>query len=104
MQPRTRKAGSGMAVYDPSTENMALMYSRVPGRQTVPRAELWALYNIMLKLAPNTTYTLYIDARDVLTGLWARSKHYSAGNNGDLWSRIYDILDKRVDGDIFLLK
>ena len=49
-------------------------------------------------------YRVYIDAQYVPSGLAARSKHYSAGSNGDIWSRIYAILDRRVDGDIRFIK
>ena len=49
-----------MAVYDPTADCMALMYSRVPGKQTVPRAEMWAFFNIMLKLIAEIVYTIYI--------------------------------------------
>jgi hypothetical protein len=40
---RTRVAGSGAVTFDAETNQYASLHARVPGPQTVPRAELWAL-------------------------------------------------------------
>ena len=88
-----------MSVYDPVIDTVALLFSRVRGRQTVPRAELWALYKILLlQLAPDKVDTIYCAAQYVLNGLSARSRHYSVGSNGD------SLLDRRIDGDVTFLK
>ena len=39
---RHKKAASGAAVFVPETGELAQMYAATPGKQTVPRAELWA--------------------------------------------------------------
>ena len=78
-------------VRDPITEEVALLFSKVPGNQTVPRAELWALYQLLIRMKNNIKYFVYIDALYVLNGLTSRTKHYSQGTNGDLWTRIYEV-------------
>ena len=45
----------------------------------------------MLRMRNNITYTVYIDAAYVLNGLTSKTRHYSQGSNGDLWTRIYQV-------------
>jgi ribonuclease HI len=103
-EPRTRIAGTGIAAYNPATGEFALLFSRVPGRQTVPRAELWALFKLLERMSHGVSYRVYIDAQYVLNGLANRGKHYSEGSNGDIWTRIYDILSERMSDDIEFIK
>ena len=46
---RTRVATAGAAVYQhvDGVIRFAFLFSKVPGTQTVPRAELWALYHLL---------------------------------------------------------
>ncbi len=64
---------------------VAFLFPMVPGTQTVPRAELWALRHVLNLMEGLRQYTVYIDAQYVLNGLQSRSRHYSQGSNGDLW-------------------
>ena len=60
--PRRRLAASAAAVYDIVTKAFSFLISKVPGIQTVPRAELWAICHILgiiiLHLNQFTTFTL----------------------------------------------
>ena len=76
---RNRTVTAGAAVFDPDTKQVAFLFARVPGMPTVPRAELWALYQLMLRMRNDIEYTVYIDASYVLNGLHGRTKHYSQG-------------------------
>ena len=67
----------------------------MPGRQTVPRAELNAILEAMRTAPPQRTLRCHPDATYVARALpldaeERRRKHH-AGNNGDLW-REYDSL------------
>ena len=69
------------------------MYSRVPGRQTVPGAELWAIIKTLTCLARSTVCRVLIHASYVIKGIRDKSRHYSDGLNGDLWTLVYDLLE-----------
>lgn len=86
-QPHTRTAAAGAAVVDKSTREVAILFSQVPGPQTVPRAELWALYHVLARMEYQTMYTVYIDAQYVVNGMISKSSHYAQGLNGDLWTK-----------------
>ena len=70
------------------------MFSKVPGRQTVPRAELWALLTLMRRMREGQRYTVYVDAAYVINGLKARTNHYARGLNGDIWTLIFREAEK----------
>ena len=74
---------------DPSTDEVAFSFSQVLGRQTVPRAEMWALMHVLRRMQTGSTYSVYIDASYVINGLRSRSAHYCNGSNGDLWTMIF---------------
>ena len=88
--PRNRRVSSGAAVFDPDTNDVAMLFAKVPGNQTVPRAELYALLQTIVRMKDDIEYTVYVDASYVLNGLTSRTKHYSQGTNGDLWTRLYE--------------
>ena len=92
--PRTRRVIAGAAVFDSESDEVAILFSQVPGRQSVPRAELWGLLHVLRRMQPNRHYTMYIDASYVINGMNSRSNHYSQGTNGDLWTLTYTELDR----------
>ena len=103
---RAPRAGAGAAVIDTARHSMhedlfvvhdvALSGSNVTGRQTVPRAELQAILNVVgllpqdmkqLHIHPDATYTangLMPDKRE----LRQRMEH---GTNADLWIQLKDL-------------
>ena len=92
---RVRRVSSGAAVFDPETQEVALLFAQVPGNQTVPRAELCALYHLLIQMKDDIAYTVYIDASYVLNGLTSTTRHYSQGTNGDLWTKMYQVTNKK---------
>ena len=46
----------------------ALIFSKVPGKQTVPRSELWALLTLLQRMKAGKAYKVYIDASYVVNG------------------------------------
>ena len=93
-EPTTMIACSGTAVVDPDTSEIAFSYSKVPGRQSVPRAELWGLLHVLRRMQTGRSYTVYIDAAYVIRGLGDRSSLYAAGTNGDLWVLVFAELSR----------
>ena len=75
-------------------DEYAIMYSRVPGRQTVPRAELWAIICTLKTVAIITLqiHIFYIDAQYILNGIASDTNLYRDGLNGDLWTMLYTVL------------
>ena len=71
--PHSRRVAAGAAVADIERNEVAFLFSSVPGPQTVPRAELWALYQILSRMFCNTLYTIYIDAQYVVNGMSTKS-------------------------------
>ena len=61
------------------------MHAAVPGRQTVPRAELWAMHNVLRCMSPQQPYEVFIDDAYIINGLTCTTRHYVAGENGDIW-------------------
>ena len=50
------------------------------------------------------SYKVYIDASYVINGLQAKTKNYSKGNNGDIWTRIFADLDRIGDVEAIKVK
>lgn len=91
--PRTRRAFAGAAAISPDGEEVAYFHCKVPGRQTVPRAELTALDRTLKCIWRNRTWHIYVDAQYVINGLAAEDRSfYILGLNGDLWQLIYEEL------------
>ena len=77
------------------------MRCRVPGKQTVPRAEFTALIRTLKYIRTVQEWTIYIDAQYVINGTKADDRsHYLIGSNGDLWQQVYDGLGKLHDKGI----
>jgi hypothetical protein len=98
-EAKFRKVSSAAAVIDQETGDVAMLFARVPGLQTVPRAELWALINLLRHILPGRHYRVFIDAQYVLNGIFDTTQHYIQGVNGDLWVQVHRLLSAL--GDIF---
>ena len=70
------------------------MVAQVPGKQTVPRAEVWAMRQLLL-LVPDCPLTAYTDASYVHAGCCGKRAKMLQGLNGDLWDLLYQALDAR---------
>ena len=68
---RFRTAAAAAFVYDEAASDFHSMHAKVPGAQTVPRAELWALYGILCAIDGTTSLTIYIDATYTIAGVEA---------------------------------
>ena len=66
---------------------------QVPGKQTVPRAELWGATQILSKVG-KSNIQIPIDAKYVTRGIAHRSDLVQ-GPNGDLWSILFQLIDER---------
>ena len=83
---------------NPEGTKVAYMYCRVPGRQTVPRAELVALIRTLRCMEAARQWHIYIDAQYVINGLLTEDRsYYLLGRNGDQWQLVYDEI-LRLDG------
>ena len=74
--PRTRRAFAGAAVIIPDGERLAYFHCKVPGRQTVSRAELTALDRTLKCIQRNRTWHIHIDAQYVINGLAAEDRSF----------------------------
>ena len=93
-EPRTRVVAAGIFVMSHARTMAACILSRVPGKQTVPRSELWALLLVLQRMRTGGQYTVFIDASYVTNGLAAKTVNYSRGSNGDIWTLIFTELDR----------
>ena len=77
----------------------AWMASKVLGRQTVPRAEIWAVLMVLIVWDGTYDLTIITDASYTVRGMedLARRKN-SRGSNRDIWTLIYSQLDEKVGG------
>ena len=66
----------------------------MPGRQTVPRAELWGAIQILSRVDGKTNIQIPIDARYLTRGIKHRGD-LEQGPNGDLWSILFQLIDGR---------
>ena len=93
--PRTRRVYAGAAALDTEGKRVAYMHCKVPGRQTVPRAELTALIRTLRCIRTVRRWTIYIDAQYVINGISTDDKsYYLLGRNGDLWQEVFDEIEK----------
>ena len=84
--PRTRRAYAGAAVLNANGDTVAYMYCKVPGRQTVPRAELTALIRTLKCIRRIRKWIIFIDAQYVINGTETNDESfYLQGRHGDLW-------------------
>ena len=80
-----------------TVEDVGLMIAAVPGRPTVPRAELWAAV-LSAQAAPHGgDWLLRSDAAYVVKGIHAHgvTQSLKEGQNGDLWTLLDDTLRRR---------
>ena len=100
LPPQCRRVASGGAVSTIMGADLwgageyGGFWAAVPGRQTVPRAELWAVIVFLSRIPRSLNMKLCIDASYVVNGL-AKIKNRMAGDNGDMWTLLYDILQTR---------
>ena len=78
---------AGSFVMSADHTRTAVIFSKVPGKHTVPRSELWALLSILNRMKDGEHYTVYVDASYVVNGIKARTLQYARGCNGDIWTR-----------------
>ena len=72
----------------------AYLYSRVPGKQTVPRAEAWAIYLVMQVWDGAHDLEIVTDASYTCSGMDLYNRHtHLRGTNRDIWQLIYKELD-----------
>lgn len=107
--PRCRAVGAGCGtlilrgqeIDDEWIQEEAWMVSKVPGRQTVPRAEIWAVLMVLLVWDGAYDLAIITDASYTVKGMegLARLKN-SRGPNRDIWTLIYAQLDSKGGGGI----
>ena len=66
----------------------------MPGRQTVPRTELWGAIQILSRVDEKSNIQIPIDAKCV-TMCIAHRGDLEQGPNGDLWSIFFQLIDER---------
>ena len=73
---------------------LAIYMSRVPGKQTVPRAEVWALAGVCKETAKQLIEVAAIDAKYVVKGVDQEEakKQLCQGANGDVWQQLRENL------------
>ena len=74
------------------------MSSRVPGKQTVPRAEAWAMYLVLQEWDGTYDVEIVIDASYTYSGMGLRNRHkHLKGANRDIWQPIYKETDYNTE-------
>ncbi len=77
-------------------ENVGLLIAPVPGKPTVPRAELWAAILAARSAPQGGSVALQIDAAYVVKGMAPnRQASLCAGANGDLWCLLIATIQQR---------
>ena len=76
-------------------KNVAIMGGQVPGKQTVPRAELWGAIKVLELAETQDPIDLGIDAAYVTNGV-TKMAQLVEGENGDLWSILYRLINQRT--------
>ena len=86
--PRLRRVGWSIVRLDQDGELREACHGIVPGKQTVPRAELVALLILAENIEVAGNYELRVDAQYLLTSM-ASPTRAKRGSNGDLWTRFF---------------
>ena len=93
-------AGFGVADLDPiagAVISRAQCHPAVPGKQTVPRAECYAMLCILKIWDGTDPIEIICDATYSLRGLQSDTRlKFLRGGNGDPWKLVYDELDKKA--------
>lgn len=73
------------------------LFAMVPGKQTVPRAELWACICILMTMHVILKLAIIVDATYVINGAKVNfRKRFLKGTNKDLWKQLFDLLETRT--------
>ena len=96
---RHRPVGAGAAVVaferDGSAGHATCLRMKVPGKQTVPRAETLAVLQVLLLIKGKKEIRIITDAMYVIKGFNDQNrKTYQEGRNGDIWREVYDQYDR----------
>ena len=99
--PRLRIVGAddgtqllGDAENDPWVLEESYLFSRVPGKQTVPRAEAWAMYLVLQVWDGTYDLEIVTDASYTYSGMDLRNRHkHLKGPNSDIWQLVYKEID-----------
>ena len=75
-------------------QRIGFLGGQVPGRQTVPRADLWGAIQALSRVNEKTNIQLSIDAKYVTKGV-TQTGELEYGPNGDLWSSLFRLIDGR---------
>ena len=75
--------------------NITVIGGETPGRQSVPRSELFGAIVLITRVHCNVCARLGIDAAYVNHGVHKRAR-LETGSNGDLWGLFFMILDLRT--------
>ena len=91
---RHRSVGAGAAVVrfgpDSTPGHATCMRMKLPGKQTVPRAETWAVLQVLKVMKGEKDMKIITDAMYVIKGFKNQNrKAYSEGRNGDIWREAY---------------
>ena len=95
---RHRGVGAGAAVVTLDADNdirkISVLASKVPGRQTVPRAEAWAIRQVLIRWHGKVPLKIITGALYVVKGFLPRNKGaYKKGTNADIWCEVFDSID-----------
>ena len=69
-------------------QSIGFLVSHVPGRQTVPQAELWGTIQVFSRVDEKTNIQIPIDAKYVTRGI-THGCELEQGPNGDMWSNFF---------------
>ena len=71
-------------------------FGALPGaKQTVPRAELFAIFEIIVNLTTSAVATITTDSKVNVDVLKKGRRHAMDAENGDIWADIFTIMDQR---------
>ena len=92
--PRSRRAGWGIACLKHDAELKEACHGSVPGRQTVPQAEITALVVLAENIKTAGVYQVRVDGQYLFASI-AKPARAKRGTNGDLWLRFSDACDTK---------
>ena len=90
-----KQVTAAAVVINANRTETASLQALVPGKQTVPRAELWAAICLADKAAVGASIDVVIDNQGVINGIRKRKTHLTSVINGDLWTLLYRACDEK---------
>lgn len=94
---RAVRAGAAVVTFgrNKTPTHASCLRMKVPGKQTVPRAETWAVLQVLLLMKGEQHMKIVTDAMYVIKGvkMQNRKPHYE-GKNGDIWRDVYRQMDR----------